>query len=1051
MKQEIKKVLVIGSGPIVIGQAAEFDYAGTQACQSLREESVKVVLVNSNPATIQTDQEVADIVYIEPLKWDFLEKIIEKERPDAILPTMGGQTGLNLAIELGRRGILEKFKVRIIGTDLEAIEKGESREKFNGVMRSINVPILPGFPAKNYEEAYSFAEKIGYPVILRPAFTLGGSGGGIAHSKEELKQLLDVGFRLSATHEVLIEKSIIGWGEFEYEVVRDGNDNAIIICNMENFDPMGIHTGESIVVAPSQTLSDRNHQILRDAALRIVRALNIRGGCNVQFGLNQETGEFVVIEVNPRLSRSSALASKATGFPIARVAAKIALGYTLDKIRNAITQTTAAFEPALDYCVLKIPKWPFEKFLNVERTIGTQMKSTGEVMAIGRTFEEALLKAIRSLEVKLPPKLDPNEHLSPPTDLRLFAILEAFRQGTSLENIKKITKINNWFLEKLKNVVEFEKEIARTELDEPLLRKAKQNGFSDAQIAKLKGKTEEDIRALRKKFYIKPVYKIVDSCAGEFEAVTPYYYSTYEKENEATGLDGRKIIVIGSGPIRIGQGIEFDYCCSHAVFALREMGVKSIMINNNPETVSTDFDSSDRLYFEPLTFEDVFNIVENEKPDGVIVQLGGQTSINLAKQLSDAGVKILGTQLEGIDIAEDRERFRTLLNQLGIPQPKNGTAINEKQALKVANEIGYPVVVRPSYVIAGRGMQIVYGDDELKRFISVAVDLSESRPVLIDKYLDRAIECEVDLICDGKEIFIGGIMEHIEFAGVHSGDANIVVPSVNIYSKLKTKIEDYSKKISLALGTVGLVNIQYAIKDDVVYVLEANPRASRTIPFLSKAISVPMAKIATKILAGEKIDLKKLNNKLSFFAVKGIVFPFLKLRGADIALGPEMKSTGETMGISRNFEIAYYKALLASGFALPEQTGKTAALVSLRDEDKQHALSLERSLRDLGFAVFATPGTAEYMVNPIIVEKISREQELNETSVLDVISGGRISLIINTPKRGGASQTDGFKIRRAAIERGIPCITNIRTALELLKAMKEVKENEIEIKPLGGY
>ncbi len=1050
------KVLVIGSGPIVIGQAAEFDYAGTQACHALREEGIKVILVNSNPATIQTDFDMADIVYIEPLTQEFLERIIEKERPDALLPTVGGQTGLNLAIELGKRGILEKFNVQVIGTNLEAIEKSESREKFNEVMRSIDVPILPSLPAKNYEEAYTFAEKIGYPVILRPAFTLGGSGGGVANNKEELKKLLDIGFRLSATHEVLIEKSIIGWGEFEYEVIRDANDNAIIICNMENFDPMGVHTGESIVIAPSQTLSDRDHQILRNAALKIVRAIDIKGGCNVQFGFNHETGEFVIIEVNPRLSRSSALASKATGYPIARVATKIALGYSLNKIKNAITNTTAAFEPALDYCVLKIPKWPFEKFLNVERIIGTQMKSTGETMAIGRTFEEALQKAIRSLEIKIPNKFIPENNLYPPTDLRLFAILQCLRDRKSVKELSDITKINRWFLEKINNIVKLEKEIASHDLDETLLRKAKQGGFSDIQIAKLKGKNEDEIRTLRKKFSIIPTYKIVDSCAGEFEAVTPYYYSTYEQENEVTELNNKKIIVIGSGPIRIGQGIEFDYCCSHAVFALRELGIKSIMINNNPETVSTDFDSSDRLYFEPLTFEDVINVIENERPEGVILQLGGQTSINLAKKLSDAGVKILGTQFEGIDIAENRELFRQLLNQLDIPQPKNGTATKEEEAFRIAAEIGYPVVVRPSYVIAGRGMQIVYNEEELKRFITEAVNVSESRPVLIDKYLNHAIECEVDLISDGKEIFIGGIMEHIEFAGIHSGDANIVVPSINIYAKLRTTIEDYSRRISFALGIVGFVNIQYAIKDDVVYVLEANPRASRTVPFLSKVIGVPMAKIATKILAGEKIDMKKLSNKTNFFAVKGIVFPFLKLRGADITLGPEMKSTGETMGIASKFETSYYKALLAGGFTLPVQSGKAAVLISLRDEDKQYALSLERLLRELGFEVFATPGTAKYMTNPIIVQKLKtkdakHETDSEDTTVFDVIGGGQISLIINTPKKGGVYQTDGFKIRRMAIERGIQCITNIRTALELVKAMKEIKENEIEINALGNY
>jgi len=1068
-----KKVLVIGSGPIVIGQSAEFDYSGTQACRALREEGITVVLVNSNPATIQTDKETADIIYIEPLTIEFLEKIIAREKPDALLATMGGQTGLNLAMELSRAGILERYEVKLIGTGIEAIDNAESREKFNNVMRSIGIPILPGVAAKDYEEAYTFAGKNGYPVILRPAFTLGGTGGGIAANKDELKKLLDAGFRLSATHEVLVEKSVSGWGEFEYEVLRDAYDNAIIICNMENIDPMGIHTGESIVVAPSQTLSDREHQIFRDAALKIVRKLNIIGGCNVQFSLNQQTGEFAVIEVNPRLSRSSALASKATGYPIARVAAKIALGYPIHGIKNAITRTTAAFEPALDYCVIKIPKWPFEKFPNADRHIGTQMKSTGEAMAIGRTFEEALLKAMRSIEVKIPEGegIKPEEHLMPPTDLRLFAIFQALRNGMGIAEIERITKINKWFLERMELIVVLEKNIKEQTLetlDAEILKTAKRAGFSDMHIAKLMGigtkgnggkggDGEAEVRALRKKFSIIPTYKIVDSCAGEFEAITPYFYSCYENENEATAtpLSGRKIIIIGSGPIRIGQGIEFDYCCSHAAFALKELGIKSIMINNNPETVSTDFDSSDRLYFEPLTFEDVMNIVENEKPEGVIVQLGGQTSINLAEKLTLAGVKILGTQMEGIDVAEDRKKFRELLNQLGIPQPKNGTAVKKEEALKLAAEIGYPIVVRPSYVIAGRGMQIIYGEEALARFIDSAIDVSESKPVLIDKYLDNAIECEVDAVCDGKNVFIGGIMEHIEFAGVHSGDANIVIPSVNLYQKVQKTIEEHTEKIANALGTIGLINIQYAVRNDVVYVLEANPRASRTVPFLSKTIGIPLVKIAVKVLAGEDA-IPKEKPKISHYAVKGVVFPFLKIKGADIALGPEMKSTGETMGIASNFDMAYFKALLSSGFALPKKAGTLAALISLRDEDKPMALQLERLLKDAGFSVFATPGTAAYTRNAISIRKIGTKEDMGKTDngepdVLDVLEGGKVALVVNTPSKGGNTETDGFVIRRASIERGIPCITNIRTAMALLNAIKTIKEEELEVKPVDEY
>ncbi|MBI2080075.1 carbamoyl-phosphate synthase large subunit, partial [Candidatus Micrarchaeota archaeon] len=802
--------------------------------------------------------------------------------------------------------------------------------------------------------------------------------------------------------------------------IRDVYDNSIIICNMENFDPMGIHTGESIVIAPSQTLSDKDHQMLRDAAIKIVREIGIVGSCNVQFAVNQETGDYTVIEINPRLSRSSALASKATGYPIARVATKIALGYSIHEIKNAITGTTAAFEPALDYCVLKIPKWPFEKFLNADRRIGTQMKSTGETMAIGRTFEEALLKGIRGLETKLPEKIKPEDHLMPPTDLRVFAIFESIRKSVSIDELHKLTKINKWFLERLKYLVDLETEIKSFSqtLSRELLLKAKRAGFSDSQIAKLKNSKEDEIRSLRKKLGVFPTYKIVDSCAGEFEAKTPYYYSTYEDENEAIGLNGQKVLVIGSGPIRIGQGIEFDYCCCHAAFALKELGIKSIMMNNNPETVSTDFDTSDRLYFEPLTFEDVMNIIENEKPMGVIVQFGGQTSINLAERLHKEGVKILGTQVEGIDIAEDRGLFRDLCNKLKILQPKNGTATNEKDALSIAKEIGYPIVVRPSYVIAGRGMQIIYSDDDLKKFIGEAVGVSEKKPVLIDKYLDNAIECEVDAISDGKQLLIGGIMEHIEYAGVHSGDANICIPSLNLDSATKNKIEEYTKKIADALGVIGMINIQYAVKGKDVYILEANTRASRTVPFLSKAISVPLAKIATMVSVGKPLSLT-VPKSFHHYAVKGVVFPFLKIKGADIALGPEMKSTGETMGIGKSFETAYFKALLSSGFNIPKRAGTVGALISLRDEDKEQAFSLGQLLKELGFLVFATPG--------------------------------KIGLVINTPKKGSNYQTDGFKIRRMSIEKGITCITNVRTAMEFLKALKTVKEENIEVMELEEY
>jgi len=1046
---DVKRALVIGSGPIVIGQSAEFDYSGTQACKALREEGVEVVLVNSNPATIQTDRETADIVYIEPLDVPTLKKIIQREKPDALLATMGGQTGLNLAIELDKWGVLEQYNVRLIGTGLEAIEKAESREKFNALMKELGIPILPGFCAKKMEEGLEAAEKIGYPVVARPAYTLGGTGGGFASCKEELEPILERGFILSRSGEVLIEKSVMGWGEFEYEVIRDSSDNAIIICNMENFDPMGVHTGESIVVAPAQTLSDRDHQVLRDAALRIVRALKIEGGCNVQFYFNQETGQYGVIEVNPRLSRSSALASKATGYPIARVAAKIALGKTLDEIRNPITNTTAAFEPALDYVVTKIPKWPFEKFRGSDRRIGTQMKSTGEAMAIGRTFEESLLKAIRGLDQKEPKIEKPEEHLFPPTDLRIFAILEAFRRGAGVEEIRGKTKINPWFLGKVKRIAEMEKRIAKEGLGADLLREAKRMGFSDAQIGKLVGKKEKEVREKRKEDGILPTYKMVDSCAGEFEALTPYFYSTYENENEAAKSDGRKILIIGSGPIRIGQGIEFDYCCSQAAMALRRMGLLSIMVNNNPETMSTDFDSSDRLYFEPLTFEDVMNIVENEKPEGVIVQLGGQTSINLAQALSENGVNVLGTGIEGIDVAEDREKFRALCEKLGIRQPLNATAIDKEGALKAADGIGYPVVVRPSYVIAGRGMQIVFSPEEMEKFIGQAMDVSENKPVLIDKYLDNAFECEVDAVSDSQNTFIGGIMEHVEFAGVHSGDANISIPSLNLSEKMLRKIRESTRELSRALGVKGFVNIQYAVKGGELFIIEANPRASRTVPFLSKATGVPLVEMAVRAMLGEGVENSEPS--VNHYAIKGVVFPFLKISGADISLGPEMKSTGETMGLGEDFESAYIKALQASGISLPKGG---AVLLSLRKEDREDGVEIARKLAGMGFEIYATPGTGVALTRAASVQVAKRIGEKcgpDEMDVLQLISSGDVQLVINTPTKSGNSFSDGFKIRRRSIEKGIPCVTNIRTAMEFVNALEKLRGKELDVRRLGEY
>jgi len=1042
----IRKALVIGSGPIIIGQSAEFDYSGTQACRALREEGVEVVLVNSNPATIQTDSEIADRTYIEPLTAEVLATIIAKEKPDGILATVGGQTGLNLAMELHRKGILAQHGVRFMGTDADAIERAESREKFNDTMRSIGAPLLPGEIVRDFGSAKKFAQKIGYPVIARPSFTLGGTGGGTAYDETQLKDILDLGFRLSATGEVLLERSGIGWGEFEYEVVRDADGNSAIICNMENFDPLGIHTGESIVAAPVQTLSDRDNQMLRDASIRIVGAIGVKGSCNVQFAFNQETGQYVVIEVNPRLSRSSALASKATGYPIARVATKIALGKKLHEIKNPITGTSAAFEPALDYVVIKIPRWPFDKFSKSNRTLGTMMKSTGEAMAIGRTFEEALMKAMRSLDAKPPKAIKPAWHLNPATDQRLYALFEAFRRCMSVEELHKETKIHRWFLERIRGLVALERTIANEELTKELLLEAKRAGFPDSLISELKGMKEAEVRSLRKKHGTIPTYKIVDSCAGEFEAVTPYYYSTYETENEAASEAARKVLVIGSGPIRIGQGIEFDYCCSHAAFALRELGIKSIMVNNNPETVSTDFDSSDRLYFEPLVFEDVMNIVENENPEGVIVQLGGQTSLNLAHMLADAGVRILGTQLEGIDAAENRERFRELSAKLKIPQPPNGTATSEEEAHEVARRTGYPIVVRPSYVISGRGMAIVHDDNELIAFMA-QTEASKERPVLIDKYIDNAIEAEVDAVCDGTDLFIGALMEHIEPAGVHSGDANIVLPPVRMTEADKRTITSYTEKIAKSLGTIGLINIQYAVKGGTVYILEANPRASRTVPFVSKAIGVPMVKLATRIIMGERLKDIAPQPAHSCFAVKSVVFPFLKLAGTDISLGPEMRSTGETMGLGKTFELAYYKALMAAGISMKQSGSTPVAFLSLRDEDKKKMPELAALLDSLGFEVCGTKGTVEGIPGACTIPKIGK----GSPDVLDTIRSKRISLIINTPRKGGLSSTDGFKIRRAAVERGIPCLTNMNTAFEFLKALKELRGKPLEVRTVEEW
>ncbi|MFH1306991.1 MAG: carbamoyl-phosphate synthase large subunit [Candidatus Micrarchaeota archaeon] len=1047
--EKIKKVLVIGSGPIVIGQSAEFDYSGSQACKALKEEGVHIVLLNSNPATIQTDSTMADTIYIEPLKADVLEKIIAKEKPDGIIATMGGQTALNLAMDLHKKGILKKYNCHLLGTNVDAIQLSEDRGDFVNLLKRIGEPLLDSVAANTKEEAYTFASTHKYPLILRPAFTLGGTGGGIAYNNEEFEKLLDLGFTLSPAHQVLIEESVLGWGEIEYEVMRDEKGNCITICNMENIDPMGIHTGESAVVAPSQTLSDDEYQMLRSASLKIVRALKIIGGCNIQFALNQSTGKYVVIEVNPRLSRSSALASKATGYPIARVAAKLALGYSLNEVMNAVTKTTpASFEPALDYVVTKIPRWPFDKMPQSDRKLGTQMKSTGEVMAIGRTFEQSFQKALSSLDQKLPDmsKADLEFHMTKATDWRIFAILQALKKGQKPEDIAKKTSIHPWFIDKISNIAKMEEKI-RHSLTPEILKEAKRMGFSDSQIAKFSGKTEDEIRKMRKENKIIPVYKMVDTCAGEFEAATPYYYSTYEDENESISDDKKKVIVLGSGPIRIGQGIEFDYCCCHASYALKEKNIQSIMINNNPETISTDFDTSDKLYFEPLDFEHVMDVIENEKPMGVIVQFGGQTSINLAARLAENGVNILGTSVDAIDLSEDRERFRQILQKLKIKQPENGTATTLKHAIEISNKIGYPVVVRPSYVIAGRGMQIVYDEEELKKYMDEAVEVSNKKPVLIDKYIDRAIECEIDGICDGKEVWIAGIMEHIERAGVHSGDASCVVPPVRLKPEVQKKIIDASELISKEIGIVGALNIQYVVRDDELYVLELNPRGSRTMPYLSKATGIPIVKIATDIMLGEKLsDLKIPTPSQKYYSVKSVVFPFLKLPGVDFVLGPEMKSTGESMGIDKSFPLAYYKSLLGANLNIPE---KGIIAFSLKKGDQERVLPLAQKLVKMGYEIAATPGTGEHL-NSIKFSKLLKIKN-GKPNLVSEIKSNKIKMVINTPSKGGRAHTDGFAIRRAAIEANIPCITNFEAAEALIDAIEKSKKSSLEPKALQEY
>ncbi|NYB26744.1 MAG: carbamoyl-phosphate synthase large subunit [Methanobacteriaceae archaeon] len=1053
---DIKKVLIIGSGPIQIGQAAEFDYSGSQACKSLMEEGIETVLVNSNPATIQTDIDMADRVYVEPLTPEIVAKIIEKEKPDAVLPTMGGQTGLNVATGLEKIGALEGVKV--IGSSVETIRNVEDRDLFSSFMDRLNEPIPKNRAVTTLEEALEAVEVIGYPVIVRPAFTLGGTGGGVAHNEEELLEVATRGLEMSYINQVLIDESVMGWKEFEYEVMRDKNDTCIIVCNMENLDPMGIHTGESIVVAPSQTLSDIDNQRLRNASIKIIRALQIQGGCNIQFAVHPETGEYKVIEVNPRVSRSSALASKATGYPIAKISAKIAVGMTLDEIRNDITkETPASFEPSLDYVVAKIPRWPFDKFKGINKEIGVQMKSTGEVMSIGRTLEESLHKAIRSLDIGKY-GFDEMEYtikdLVEPTDNRLFQVYTALKSGASAEEIQEITKIDPFFLYKILNIIDFEKEIVENKNDiltTPLLRKAKRMGFSDRKLSELTGVPEEDIRKIRIDTGVTPTYKMVDTCAAEFEAKTPYYYGTYEEEDEVPVSHNQKVIIIGAGPIRIGQGIEFDYCCVHAAMALKEEGVETIIINNNPETVSTDYDISNKLYFEPLTLEDVMGIVNKENPDGVVVQFGGQTSINLAVPLANEGVTILGTPHESIDQVEDRERFTRVLNRLEIPQADYGIAHSFEDARKVAERIGFPVLVRPSYVLGGRAMEIVYDDLELKEYMKEAVRISPEHPILVDKFLEDAIEIDVDALCDGEDVFIGGIMEHIEEAGVHSGDSACVIPPQSIHPHVIEKIKEYTTKLALELNVIGLMNIQYAVKtddDDKLYILEANPRASRTVPFVSKAVGIPLAKIAAQLMVGYKLRDFGLGDdvEIDHVAVKESIFPFIKLPGSDSVLGPEMKSTGESMGIDESFGVSYYKAQLSAGMRLP---CKGKLFISVRDQDKGKILDIVKKAEELGFELVGTDGTAEAVEDDVkisVVNKVSQESP----NIKDAILNGEIKLIINTPS-GKQSADDNYLIRRMAVELGIPYVTTLAGARAALNAVRAIEKGKIGVKSLNEY
>ena len=1053
----IKKVLVIGSGPIVIGQAAEFDYAGTQACRSLKEEGMEVVLLNSNPATIMTDKDIADRVYIEPLTVEVVEQLIQKEKPDSVLPTLGGQAGLNLAMELEEKGFLKENNVRLIGTTAQTIKKAEDRQEFKDTMEKIGEPVAASLVVHDVQAGINFTNKIGYPVVLRPAYTLGGSGGGIAYNEEELIEILSNGLRLSRVGEVLVERCIAGWKEIEYEVMRDSVGNCITVCNMENIDPVGVHTGDSIVVAPSQTLGDKEYQMLRTSALNIITELGITGGCNVQYALNPDSFEYCVIEVNPRVSRSSALASKATGYPIAKVAAKIALGYTLDEIPNAITgKTYASFEPMLDYCVVKIPRLPFDKFISAKRTLTTQMKATGEVMSICNNFEGALMKAIRSLEQHVDSLMSYDfSHLSKDElieelhivdDMRIWRIAEAIRQGVSYDEIHEITKIDVWFIDKLAILVEMEQALQAKELDEDLLREAKRLEFPDYLVAKLAGKTEEEVKALRKQYDITAAYKMVDTCAAEFAATTPYYYSVYGGENEAVETnDRKKVLVLGSGPIRIGQGIEFDFCSVHCTWAFKKEGYETIIINNNPETVSTDFDIADKLYFEPLTPEDVENIVNIEHPDGAVVQFGGQTAIKLTEALLKMGVPILGTSAENVDAAEDRELFDEILEQCEIPRPKGHTVFTAEEAKKAANELGYPVLVRPSYVLGGQGMQIAISDEDVDEFIGIINRIAQEHPILVDKYL-QGKEIEVDAVCDGTDILIPGIMEHIERAGVHSGDSISVYPAQSISQHAKDTIVEYTKRLARSLHVIGMINIQFIVCGEDVYVIEVNPRSSRTVPYISKVTGIPIVPLATKVILGHTIrELgyePGLQREADYIAIKMPVFSFEKIRGADIALGPEMKSTGECLGIAKTFNEALYKAFLGTGINLPKYKNM---IITVKDEDKEDIVPIAQRFQALGYKIYATRNTAKALnengVNAIRTNKI----EQPSPNLMDLILGHKIDLVIDTPSQGVEHSKDGFVIRRNAIETGVNVLTSLDTATALVTSLENTDVKKLTL------